>query len=72
MTDYVRDCCPEGQEGTLKSWWVSGGVGRAEVGGGTSMTWTKQVPRPWGRKGLGKQTSGIGGERAREMEFRME
>ena len=47
-------------------------MGRAEVGGGTSMTWTKQVPRPWGRKGLGKQTSGIGGERAREMEFRME
>lgn len=36
------------------------------------MTWTKQVQGPWGRKGLGKQASGIGGERAREMEVKME
>ena len=47
-------------------------MGRAGVGGGTSRTWTKQVPRPWGRKGLGKQASGRGGERTREMEFEME
>ena len=41
-------------------------MGRAEVRGGTSRTWTRQVQRPWGRKGLGKQASGIGGERARD------